>query len=150
MSRRSTDHGTFVVRRTYDASARRTFAAWSDPEAKARWFGGGQSEFDLDFRVGGVERHRGAAPDGRAYRFRGVYHEIVPNERIIYSYEMFIDDALISVSLATVEFRADGDATDLVFTEQVAFLDGLETMKSREGGTESLFEALGEELARPE
>jgi uncharacterized protein YndB with AHSA1/START domain len=147
MSRRSTDHGSFVVTRTYDASPQRTFGAWADPKAKARWFGGGQSEFDLDFRVGGVERHSGTAPDGRAYRFHGRYHDIVPNERIIYSYEMFIDDVRISVSLATVEFKPEGDGTTLVFTEQVAFLDELETIESREGGTGGLLDALGEELA---
>jgi uncharacterized protein YndB with AHSA1/START domain len=147
MSRRTTDHNTYVVTRTYDASPRRTFAAWAEPEAKARWFAGGESDFDLDFRVGGVERHSGAAPDGRAYRFRGVYNEIVPDERIIYSYEMYIDGVLISVSLATVEFRPEGDGTALVFTEQVVFLDGLETIESREGGMGGLLDALGEELA---
>jgi uncharacterized protein YndB with AHSA1/START domain len=146
MTRPTTEHTTFVIERRYDASPERTFAAWADPEAKRRWFAGGQSNFDLDFRIGGHERHHGAAPNGRAYRFEGVYNDIVPNERIIYSYEMFIDGALISVSVATVEFKPDGEGTHLVFTEQAVFVDGGETLRSREGGTAVLLDALGEEV----
>jgi uncharacterized protein YndB with AHSA1/START domain len=146
MSNRSVEHATFVVRRSYDASPPRTFAAWAEADAKSRWFAGGESEYELDFRVGGRERHRGAAPDGRAYAFDAIYHEIVSDERIVYSYEMFIDEVRISVSLATVEFRPEGNGTNLIFTEQAAFLDGHETPESREGGTGPLLDALGEEL----
>jgi uncharacterized protein YndB with AHSA1/START domain len=35
---RSVTHATFVVERSYDAPPARVFAAWADPEAKARWF----------------------------------------------------------------------------------------------------------------
>jgi uncharacterized protein YndB with AHSA1/START domain len=37
MSERSIEHGAFVVDRVYAASPDRVFAAWSDPQAKARW-----------------------------------------------------------------------------------------------------------------
>ena len=60
----SVTHATFVVERTYDAAPSRVFAAWSEPEAKARWFGGSDGEFELDFRVGGREFSRGGPPDG--------------------------------------------------------------------------------------
>ena len=38
MRQRSAHHATFVIERIYDASPARVFAAWSEPEAKARWF----------------------------------------------------------------------------------------------------------------
>ena len=38
MTERSVTHATFVIERTYDASPARVFAAWSEAEAKARWF----------------------------------------------------------------------------------------------------------------
>jgi len=38
MSDPSTEHATFSVERVYDASPERTFAAWSDPAAKSRWY----------------------------------------------------------------------------------------------------------------
>jgi uncharacterized protein YndB with AHSA1/START domain len=70
MSERSVEHATIVIERRYPASPERTFAAWADVEAKARWFGASEGELELDFRVGGGERHRGTLPDGRVYTGR--------------------------------------------------------------------------------
>ena len=53
MSGRSVEHATFVVERKYEASPERAFAAWADPEAKARWYVDSDSQLELDFRVGG-------------------------------------------------------------------------------------------------
>jgi uncharacterized protein YndB with AHSA1/START domain len=151
MSQRSVEHATFVIERTYGASPARVFAAWADPEAKARWFGppddsGG--EFELDFRVGGRELNRGTGPEGYSYTYEATYRDIVPDERIVYSYDMHMNGTRISVSLSTVELRADGEGTRLVYTEQGAFLDGHDTAAQREGGTGGLFDALEAELAR--
>jgi uncharacterized protein YndB with AHSA1/START domain len=152
MSERSVEHATFAVERTYDASPARAFAAWSDPAAKARWFGPpedqGKGRFELDFRVGGREINSGTAPNGSLYTFDAVYQDIVPDERIVYSYDMHLDEVRISVSLATVEFKPAGDGTLLKFTEQGAFLDGLDTPDQRQQGTGGLLDALGEELRR--
>ena len=54
----------------------------------------------------------------------------------------------MSTSLGTVELKAEGDGTRLLYTEQGAFLDGLDSPEQREQGTRSLFDALGEELSR--
>jgi uncharacterized protein YndB with AHSA1/START domain len=123
------------------------FAAWSDPEAKARWFDGSEAaEVELDFRVGGRERRRGTMPDGRAYTFQAVYHDIVPARRIVFAYDMLLDETRISVSVATVELRPERAGTRLVFTEQGAFLDGHETPGRRRQGMGSLLDALAAEL----
>src|SRR5437762_9055794 len=107
MAERSVTHATFVVERNYDAAPSRVFAAWADGAAKARWFAGpdewGSAVFELDFRVGGREVSRGTAPDGNAYSYEAHYHDIVPDERIVYTYDMYLNEARISVSLATVE-----------------------------------------------
>jgi len=146
MSERSVEHATFVVERRYDASPERVFAAWSDPEAKARWFGSAKDRFELDFRVGGRELHRGIDPGGNAYTFQALYQDIVAARRIVYTYDMLLDETRISVSVATVEFRPDGDGTRLVFTEQGAFLDGHDTPAQRGQGMGGLLDSLGEEL----
>jgi uncharacterized protein YndB with AHSA1/START domain len=148
MTERSVTHATFAVERAYDVSPARVFAAWAQPEAKARWFMEAGGEFELDFRVGGREFSRGALPDGSSYTFEGRYQDIVADERIVYAYDMHLDDRRISVSLATVELKPDGDRTRLIFTEQGAFLDGFDTPEQREQGTGTLLEALGEELRR--
>jgi uncharacterized protein YndB with AHSA1/START domain len=147
MSGRSVEHATFVVERKYEASPERAFAAWADPEAKARWYVDSDAQLELDFRVGGRERSRGSAPDGSAYSYEALFQDIVPAQRIVYTYDMLLQETRISVSLATVEFTPEGDGdTRLVFTEQGAFLDGHESPARRAEGMGGLLDALGEEL----
>jgi uncharacterized protein YndB with AHSA1/START domain len=146
LSERSVEHGAFVVERVYDASPDRVFAAWAEPQAKARWHEVPEGELELDFRVGGWERHRGLLPDGREYTFQALYRDIVHAQRIVYTYDMLLDGIRISVSLATAEFKPEGDGTRLVFTEQGAFLDGHEMPARREQGMGSLLDSLGQWL----
>jgi len=129
------------------------FKAWADPAAKARWFAGPPDKWketlrEFDFRVGGHERLSGVWPGGKVSAFEGLYHDIVADQRIVYSYGMHIDDVRISVSLATVEFKPEGADTRLIFTEQAAFLDGYDDAGSREQGTGALLDKLGAELQR--
>lgn len=146
MTDRSTQHATFVIERSYAASPARVFAAFSDPNAKARWFEGpaewdkGRHEFE--FRIGGRERISSGPKGGPVHAFDARYHDIVPNERIVYAYDMSLDDKRISVSLATVELRQEGAGTRLVFTEQAAYLDGYDDAGSREQGTRGLLDKL--------
>lgn len=147
MSDRSVTHATFVVERSYPADRARVFKAWADPRAKALWFGGpdGDEELALDFRVGGKETSRGSVGDS-VFLYEATYHDIVEDERIVYAYDMYMDDNRISVSLGTVELTPDGDGTRLVYTEKGAYLDGRDTPDQRRQGTEQLFDALGESL----
>jgi uncharacterized protein YndB with AHSA1/START domain len=151
MTERSVTHATFVIERDYDAPPARVFAAWSSRDAKARWFGAPDDrtgKFQLDFRVGGREFNRGTAPNGNVYTYDARYQDIVPDERIVYAYDMHLGETRISVSLATVEFKRKGAGTRLIFTEQGAFLDGLDNPADREHGTGELLNALGAELQR--
>jgi uncharacterized protein YndB with AHSA1/START domain len=142
----SVEHGTFVLERTYDAATGRVFAAWADPEAKARWFGA--TDFSLDFRVGGRETNTGGPEGGPTYRYEATYRDIVPDERIVYTTDVYVDDRLMSVTVATVEFAPQDAGTQLTLTEHGAFLDGLETAAQREQGTVQLLGKLEEVLAK--
>jgi uncharacterized protein YndB with AHSA1/START domain len=88
----------------------------------------------------------GTLPDGRVYTYQAVYQDIVRPRRILYTYEMHLDDSRISISLATAEFAPEHDGTRLLFTEQGAFLDGHEAPARRDEGMGSLLDALGMEL----
>jgi uncharacterized protein YndB with AHSA1/START domain len=146
MTDRSVEHATFTIERTYPASPARVFAAWAEPEAKARWFPGAGENWELDFRVGGRETSRGEIPDGPTFELDALYQEIVEDERIVYTYSMDIDGQRTSVSIATVELKPEGDGTLLTFTEQGAFFDGLDSGAERQSGTGTLLDALGKEL----
>jgi uncharacterized protein YndB with AHSA1/START domain len=146
-------HASFTLERVYSAAPARVFAAFADPAAKAAWFGGDDGKWtalrrEMDFRVGGHEVAEGQWQGGIVTRFDAVYHDIVPDRRIVYSYGMHIDDTRISVSLATIEIRPEGAGTRLVITEQGAFLDGYEDAGSRERGTAELLDKIGRSLER--
>jgi uncharacterized protein YndB with AHSA1/START domain len=149
VSDRSTAHSTFVVERTYEAEPARVFEAWSDPAAKTRWFGPPQKPegaYSLDFQIGGREHLRIEQAAGPTYTFDAVYQDIVPGQRIIYTYEMHRGAERISVSVATVEIEELGAGTRLTLTEQGVFLDGLDTPAEREHGTNALMDTLGAAL----
>lgn len=153
MTEHSVVHATFVVERSYPVPPARVFAAWADPAIKAQWFGApDESSVDpavFDFRVGGREFNSGTAPNGQAYRYDAHFHDIVPNQRIVYAYEMQLDNVRISVSLATIELIPEGTGTRMLVTEQGAYLDGLDTPAQRQQGSGSLLDRLGALLARP-
>ena len=143
-------HDTFVIERTYSAPVAQAFRAWADPLLKARWFAGSAEAlgagYELDFRVGGREVNRGGPPGGPVYTYESEFRDIVPEQRIVYTYEMFADEARISVSVGTVLFIGHDATSQLVLTEQGAFLDGHDTVAQREAGTRSLLNSLGSQL----
>ena len=151
MSSRSTQHASFVIERTYAAAPERVFHALSDPKAKAVWFVGPEDwtngGYRMDFRVGGTEHAAGGPKGGPVHSFDATYQDIVPNERIIYTYDMHMDDKRISVSLSTIVLERAEKGTKMTYTEQAVFLDGYDKPSDREHGTNELFDALGRMLA---
>ena len=150
MTERSVTHASFSIERTYDSPPAKVFKAFADPKIKRRWFAEGEGweieEFTGEFKVGGFEHSRFRLRGGEPVRNDTSYHDIVPNARIIFAYSMTIGDKRISSSLATFQFKPAGNGTQLVFTEQGAFLDGLDTAGPREAGWKDLLDALGRAL----
>ncbi len=152
MTARSAKHDTFRLERHYAATPARVFQAFADRQAKSKWFGSPddttrQEDVSFDFREGGRETATTVFGDGTKFGYLATYTDIVPDERLVYTYEMTMDGTRISVSVATVEMHpADGGGTDFVITEQGAYLDGLDTVDKRRQGTEYLLEALGKSL----
>ncbi len=158
MTTRSVIHDTFTIERSYPVTPSQLFAAFASEDAKNAWgdtgdlepAGGAAAGTEFDFRVGGRERF-GFSYQGREYRYDALYYDIVPDQRIVYSYEMYADDARISVSVATIEFAKSGDGTALAWTEQGTYLDGIdgpEASALRQEGTGEMLDGLASYLAR--
>lgn len=143
-------HGSFSLERIFPAPPAQVFHALTNLEAKSRWFSGPPGavprERSLDVRPGGREVAEMRWADGTISRFDAVYFDVIQDARLIYAYEMHIDGEKISVSLATVELRPDGDGTKLSIAEQGCFINGYEDNGSREHGTGYLLGRLGTAL----
>jgi uncharacterized protein YndB with AHSA1/START domain len=141
----SIEHDSWTVERDYPQPPERVFAAWADPAVKVRWFdlsGEPEPDYSNDFRVGGAETFRTAAGPGPRYAYHAQYRDIVMDERIIVTYEISVDGRRASVSVATVEFAAGPAGTHLTYTEQGAYLDGLDDARSRGVGVRSQLDNL--------
>jgi uncharacterized protein YndB with AHSA1/START domain len=103
-SPRSVVHATFCIERTYPVPAAQVFRTLTDPAAKAKWFKGGKEYTllarEMNVRPGGREHLKGRWDTGVVSTFDAVYHDVVADERIVYAYEMHLDDRKISVSLS--------------------------------------------------
>jgi uncharacterized protein YndB with AHSA1/START domain len=152
MTERSVIHDTFSIERTYPATPSRVFAAFASREAKDAWGDTGDLApadgeagiEEFDFRPGGRERF-GFTYQSTTYGYDALYYDIVPDQRIVYSYEMYANGARISVSVATIEFAKSGDGTALTWTEQGSYLDGIDGPQAselRRQGTAEMLDGL--------
>lgn len=113
---------TFRLERTFAAPVEDVFDAWTNPEVLKRWWGAGPNQTspgcEVDLRVGGTYRFQMRDGDsGDVYAVGGEYREIVRPNLLVYTWcwEGEMDPANRGhVSLVSVEFRTDGDATTVV------------------------------------
>ena len=148
-------HGTFTVPADLTAPPERVFAAYAEPAQRPRWFRmPGRTRYELDFRVGGAELSSGVfAPTGEheeRLEYRAMFHDIVPDERVVFSYHLTVDDVRRWASLVTVELAPSDGGTSLRHTEQYVFLaytaDGAHDTAHLRGGTRLQLNALAAAL----
>lgn len=147
MPEHTIQHLSFTMERTINASVSRVFMAWSNPSAKRRWFVGPRGQWkervrEFDFRNGGRERLVGLFLDGKTSTYDSRFLDIVPEQRIIYTYDMYSDKQRVSISLATLEFATLGAGTRLMYREQALILDSAEDASKREKRTGVLFDQM--------
>lgn len=148
-------HDTFTIERTYRKPPAAVFAAFADPAKKRRWYADGEGHdvdsFEMDFRVGGIERSAyRLGPQtpfpGTPLTSDGRYEDIVDDARIVISATMAIGGRRISTVIATFELFGEGDSTRLVLTHQAAFYEGADGPEMRRGGWDKLLDRLTAEL----
>ena len=140
-----------LISRTFDAPASLVFALWTDPAHFRNWMGPGSylcKHSEIDLRVGGAYRALIASADDPNNWFGGVYREIVPNERLVFTFKWdeSHEDGPPVDTLVTVQLRDAPDGGTLMdFTHE-----GLKSEASLTGhrhGWTSTFERLEAFLA---
>ena len=109
------------MKRTFSAPREQVFRAWTDAHELARWFAPTDDYtvvVALDFRVGGNYRLEMRHKNGNVHPVTGTYREIQVPEKLVYTWR-WEDDAQAGETLVTVEFRAIGDATEIVLTHEL-------------------------------
>lgn len=145
-------HTDFVIEREFAATPGSVFQAWADPEAKRLWsdcHADDTTEYHLDFRPLGRETHQVFYPDGRVQQIEKVFFDIVAARRIVFAYDITLEGRRLSVSLVTVEFFGSQRGTRMIYTEQLAYLDGHEDRAQRLQGTAESLDRLALYLANP-
>jgi len=149
-------HNTFVIERSYPKPPEAVFAAFADPGKKRRWFAEGGStdveSFEMDFRVGGIERTQYRFKEGTPFpgvelTNVGSYHDIVENQRIVTASTMALGGRRISTSLVTFELVPTASGTNLICTHQGAFFEGADGPEMRQDGWRKLLDNLATALA---
>jgi uncharacterized protein YndB with AHSA1/START domain len=138
-----------LITRDFAAPRCLVFAAWTEPRHLARWWGPQgfvNIAWQMDVRPGGTWFRRMRAPDGTLMTKRGVYHEVVPPERLVFTYlNEYADGTRDRPTLVTVTFAEQGAGTRL--TLRHTGFQSVELRDGHEGGWSSCLERFADYLA---
>jgi uncharacterized protein YndB with AHSA1/START domain len=127
-----------TITRVFNAPRAQVFAAWTDAESLAQWWG--PKAFtnpvcEIDARVGGAIRIHMRSPDGSIYPMKGEFREIIQFERLVFT-NIAVDAAgnHIIEGLTTVTFAEAGGKTTMTLHTRgravadyaIAYLQGME------------------------
>jgi uncharacterized protein YndB with AHSA1/START domain len=143
---------TLSTTRVFDAPRAVVFKAWTDVDQFAKWFppDGFTAECELDVRPGGRIRvdMKGADPAlgpdfyEKVFPGSGVYKEVVPNERLAFTFAAAADEGSPPMNmLMTVDFEDEGRKTKLTIhqtADTVADYEALVKIGASEGLRQSL------------
>jgi uncharacterized protein YndB with AHSA1/START domain len=138
-----------AMKRVFNAPRELVFEAHTSCEHTSRWWGPRRYEVvqcEIDFRPGGKWRivHRG--PDADEYAFRGEYREIVPPERIVWTFEF--EGMPGAVSVETLQLEEENGKTTFTSTSVYDTVEQRDAMleSGMESGAVETMERLDEYL----
>ena len=122
---------SLTLKRRLKAAPAKVYAAWADPEKIVRWFGpaeasGSSVRAEMDVRTGGRYRISFKTEDGEYHEVGGVYREVVPDSRLVFTWAWHSTPE--RQSLVTITVAKDGDGAMLTLQHEQFFDD-----KARDG-----------------
>jgi uncharacterized protein YndB with AHSA1/START domain len=115
---------SLTLKRRLNAPPAKVYGAWAEPEKIVHWFGPAETvpgtvRAEMDVRVGGRFRVNFNTVDGERHEVGGVYREVVPNEKLVFSWAWHTTPE--RESLVTVLTKQNGDGTLLTLTHEQFF-----------------------------
>jgi uncharacterized protein YndB with AHSA1/START domain len=115
---------SLTLKRHLNAAPEKVYAAWTDPQKIARWIGpaqvkAGSVQAEIDARTGGRFRLSFTAENGEYHQVGGVYRELVPNQRLVFSWAWHSTPE--RESQVTISLQPDGDGTLLTLHHEQLF-----------------------------
>lgn len=144
----ATEH-SIRLSRLVPAPRDRVFEAWTDPDLVARWFAPAPARVggaELDVREGGGWRVRMTGPEGETYTCEGVYREVDPPARLVFTFDWAEEASRMGLeTVVTVTFEETDAGTEVVLVH--AGFDGPEQAEGHNAGwtacVDQMVEALG-------
>jgi uncharacterized protein YndB with AHSA1/START domain len=114
---------SLTIKRHLNAPPAKVYAAWTNPQKMTRWFGPanariGSVQADIDARIGGRFRIS-FSTDDEYYEAGGVYREVVPNQKLVFSWAWHSTPE--RESQVTISLKPDGDGTLLTLHHEQFF-----------------------------
>jgi uncharacterized protein YndB with AHSA1/START domain len=114
---------SLTIKRRLNATPARVYSAWTDPEKMMRWWkptdAGRTVIAEADVRVGGSFHIVMHTPTGDKHDISGVYQEVIPNEKLVFSWSWRSTPE--RQSLVTLTFKPDSDGTLLTLMHEHFF-----------------------------
>ncbi|MDQ6623943.1 MAG: SRPBCC domain-containing protein [Verrucomicrobiota bacterium] len=118
----STAENRLEITRVIKAPRERVYTAWTDPEKLKQWFGPDGTrtrQLAADPRVGGKYQWDTTSRDGEEMTVRGEYRELIPNQKIVFTWKWDDDEAWdATTSIVTVELADTAEGTELRLTHE--------------------------------
>jgi len=129
---------SLTFKRRLNAPAEKVYAAWTDPQKIVKWFGpdsGPVTKAEIDLRVGGRFDIGFHTEDGEYHQVGGVYREVAPNERLVFTWAWHTMKE--RESQVTITIKRDGDGSVLTLLHE-KFVDEAARDGHKRGWTGSL------------
>jgi uncharacterized protein YndB with AHSA1/START domain len=111
---------SLVLKRRLNAAPEKVYEAWTRPEQMTRWWGvTGHAKTPIaeaDIKVGGRFRVQFWGQDGQRHSVSGIYREVVPNRRLVFSWAW--QSTPERESQVSIDLRPDGGGTLLTLSHE--------------------------------
>lgn len=153
MTQPSTQHSTIVIGRLFDAPVAAVYRAFRDPATRQSQRPGSDGSVimldEADLRVGGRDVFRFGQRGNPRFHGHSLYHDIVPECRIVCTDVVCERDMRLSIAVSTFEIKSLADRTQLKVTAQLVFLHHAVTLEVSNARYQTLFGNLARALERP-